>query len=72
MNFSESWYLPFHLDIGTGDSDLTWQAMAGIGYRFSKIDIGAGYRYLEWELENRKVLGNLELKGPFVGIKFRF
>jgi hypothetical protein len=27
-------YLPYHLDIGTGDSKFSWQAMTGVGYRF--------------------------------------
>lgn len=35
VNFTENWYLPFHLDVGAGDSDLTWQSMVGIGYHFS-------------------------------------
>ena len=29
VNLSEKWYLPYYLDIGTGDTDLTWQAERG-------------------------------------------
>jgi hypothetical protein len=25
------WFVPYYFDIGTGDSDLTWQAIGGIG-----------------------------------------
>ena len=28
------WFVPYYLDIGTGQSDLTWQAVGGIGYAF--------------------------------------
>jgi hypothetical protein len=30
----QSWFVPYYLDLGTGESDLTWQAMAGLGYTF--------------------------------------
>ena len=36
---NEKWYLPLYDDIGTGDSDLTWQLGAGIGYRFDKLNV---------------------------------
>ena len=72
VKFSNNWYLPFHLDIGTGDSDVTWQTMAGIGYQFSWGDIVAGYRYIDWEFDDRKILAELNYSGPFAGVKFRF
>jgi hypothetical protein len=36
VNFGadQQWFIPYYLDIGTGDSDLTWQAVAGAGYQF--------------------------------------
>ena len=27
------WVVPYYVDIGTGDSDVTWQAELGVGYR---------------------------------------
>ena len=72
VNLSENWHLPFHLDIGTGSSDFTWQALAGIGYRFSRVDIVAGYRYLDWEFDDRTIADSLDVKGPYAGIKIRF
>lgn len=32
LELSPNWYMPYHADIGKGDSELTWQAIAGIGY----------------------------------------
>jgi len=28
---NKNWYLPYYVDIGAGDSDLTWQLFGGIG-----------------------------------------
>ena len=33
------WFVPYYVDIGTGDSDFTWQAMAGIGYSWAHWDV---------------------------------
>lgn len=70
--FGPSWYIPFHLDIGAGDSDFTWQALAGLGYRFDWGDIEAGYRYIDWEFDDRPGIAEMDYSGPFVGVKFRF
>ena len=29
FELSGRWFMPFHLDVGTGDSDVTWQTTAG-------------------------------------------
>src|SRR4029453_4711191 len=34
LGTSGRWTLPFYLDVGAGDSDLTWQAAAGVSYGF--------------------------------------
>ena len=64
--------MPFHLDIGTGDSDFTWQVDAGIGYTFDACDVVLGYRYLSWDFDDNPVLDNLNIKGPYLGVKFIF
>ena len=43
-----TWFMPYYADIGTGESDLTTQLMAGIGYRFKWGDLVATGRYLDW------------------------
>jgi hypothetical protein len=67
---SEKWYLPFHFDIGTGDTDLTWQAYAGVGYQFKRINIEAAYRYLEWDFDDNDVLGDMDVSGPMFGLRY--
>lgn len=72
FTLSEKWFIPCHLDIGTGESDLTWQAFAGVGYRFSAVDLIAGYRYLAWEFDDDSLIDNLDISGVLAGLKFAF
>lgn len=72
ITLNQNWYLPYHLDIGTGDSDMTWQGLLGIGYRFSKCDVVLAYRYLDWDFGRGKAVDNMNISGPLIGIKFFF
>jgi hypothetical protein len=72
VELADKWYLPYYLDVGTGQSDLTWQAFAGVGYRFKKLDALLGYRYLDWDFDDNEVFDDLNLSGAFVGAKFWF
>lgn len=69
---NEKWYLPYQFDIGTGDSDLTYQAYGGVGYRFSRVDLVAGWRYLRWNFDDSVGLDNMYVNGPLVGVKIQF
>jgi len=69
---NENWYIPYYGDIGAGDSNLTWQLFAGIGYMFHWGDIRLGYRYLEYDQDDDKFLQDLKLYGPVLGLGFRF
>ncbi len=35
-----AWSVPYYLDVGTGDSDLTWQGLLGLAYSFGWGDLG--------------------------------
>lgn len=72
VNLAPKWYLPYYADVGTGESDLTWQAFAGIGYRFKRLELVAGYRYLKWEFDKDDLLTDLTVKGPQIGIAWKF
>ena len=52
LGSSHKWAMPYHFDIGTGDSDLTWQAELGVTYSFGWGDIGAVWRYLDYDLNS--------------------
>jgi opacity protein-like surface antigen len=73
LNLDRNWYVPYYVDIGTGDTDLTWQWLAGLGVRVSKaVDVVAAWRYLYWKFDDNKVLDKMYISGPGVGVKFRF
>lgn len=73
---NDKWYLTYYGDVGTGESDLTWQALAAINYKFKKVDAVLGYRYLRWNFDDGTNLGeaidDLYFNGPFAGVKFQF
>ena len=50
---------------------MTWQGNLGIGYRFKWFDVNAGYRYMAWDLGG-DVIDDLDISGPYAGIKFLF
>jgi len=71
-NLSGNWFVPFYLDVGTGDSDLTWQALAGVGYRFHWGDVSLAYRYLKWDLGSSSPIDDISFSGPQLTATFRF
>jgi hypothetical protein len=65
-----SWYIPYYVDVGAGDSDLTWQAMTGLGYSFGSIDVAGVWRYLDYDLD--EPLESISFNGPALAVSFRF
>lgn len=72
VKFNDNWFMPYYADIGAGGSDLSYQLFTAIGYRFGWGDIRLGYRYLNFEMDEDKLMDNLELSGPVLGVGFRF
>ncbi len=72
VKLNKNWYLPYFVDIGTGGSDLTWQALFGVGYRFGWGDVKFAYRYIGYEFGDDSVLQDMSLSGPVLGVSFRF
>ena len=67
-----NWFVPYYLDAGTGSSELTWQAMAGIGYSWKWGDVLLAYRHLSYEQKGDKLVQELQFSGPALGLTFRF
>jgi len=67
-----TWFAPYYLDIGAGDSDLTMQAMAGVGYAFHWGEVTTVWRYLDYDLGSNSPVQSLTLSGPAIGATFRF
>lgn len=75
----QRWILTLRGDAGAGDSDLTWNASAILGYQFGKnnrYNMLLGYRHLVIEFEDNidgvRVEVEQTMSGPEVGFAFRF
>lgn len=66
------WSMPYYLDVGTGSSDLTWQALAGFSYRYGWGELLLLYRHLDYDEGSDRLLEGLSLTGPTIGVRFRF
>ena len=72
MNINENWYIPYEADIGTGDSEVSWQLFAGLGYRYDWGDVKLGYRYLKYDMEDDAIVEDLTLNGAVLGVSIKF
>ncbi|MGZ9059542.1 MAG: hypothetical protein ACXW14_09890 [Burkholderiaceae bacterium] len=66
------WFVPYHVDIGAGSSDLTWQGVIGAGYAFRWGEVQLSYRYLYYDEGDDKFIQELSFGGPAIGVNFRF
>jgi len=71
-NIDANWYVPYQFDIGTGDSDLTWQANLSIAYRFGWGDVIGTYRYIHYDQDGTGLTEDFTLYGPKIGVVFNF
>lgn len=69
---NSEWYIPYHFDIGAGDSDMTWRASAGLGYHFDWGDLLLSYRHIEYDLADSKIIQDIQFAGPLLGVNFNF
>ncbi len=67
-----NWSLPYYLDIGTGESDITWQAIAGVSYAYGWGDLIFSYRHFEYDGGPRGLLQEFSFSGPLIGARFSF
>jgi len=66
------WVLPYYLDIGTGQSKFTWQALGGVGYSFDWGTTTLAWRYLDYQFKSSAPMENINFSGPFLGVAFRW
>lgn len=65
-------FVPFYVDAGAGESDLTWQALAGVGYAFGWGEVIGGWRYLDYDMKAERRLDSITFNGPIAGVGFRW
>jgi hypothetical protein len=70
---SSDWFIPYHLDVGTGSSSLTYQWLLGIAWSFKEWgSVTLAYRDLYFDQKDDKLVQNLRFNGPALGATFRF
>ena len=72
LSADRAWYVPYYLDVGRGESKLTWQIMGGVGYAFNWGDVVATWRYLDYRNDSDKPLQNLYTNGPQISFVWRW
>lgn len=67
------WTIPYYADVGTGESDLTWQVFGGLGYRFAPWgSVVGGWRHMAYDFESGSKVESLDLDGPMLGVSFNW
>ena len=66
------WFLPYYVDVGGGQSKLTWQINGGIGYKFDWGAVVASWRYLDYEFKSGQALQGMNMSGALLGVAFQF
>lgn len=72
LGAEKKWFIPYYADIGAGQSDLTWQVNAGIGYRYNWGAVVASYRYLDYDMKSGGALETLTASGPLIGVNWQW
>jgi hypothetical protein len=66
------WFVPYYFDVGAGESSLTWQAMAGVGYTFGWGDVMCAWRHIDYDMKSGKSIESINFDGPGVAVAFRW
>jgi len=69
---SGKWSVPYYVDVGAGDSDLTWNAMLGLSREYGWGDLVIAYRHLDYDQDANGLLQNFSFSGPGIGARFNF
>ena len=69
---AQRWFVPYYLDVGTGDSSLTWQAMAGVGYAFGWGSVICAWRHIDYDMKSDNTIASVSFDGPGVALAFRW
>jgi hypothetical protein len=72
LGAEHKWVVPYYFDIGTGDSDMTLQAVVGLGYAFGWGDVDLVWCYVDYDLKANGPIEDLNFSGPALGAKFRW
>ena len=76
-NINEKWSFVGRADIGTGDSDLVWNALVAFDYRFTKLLSGfVGWRALDYDVNTGSGADTFKYdmnhSGPILALAFHW
>ena len=66
------WFVPWYVDVGTGQTDLTWQILGGVGYTYKWGEVLAVWRYMDYRFKSGAPIDTLNFNGPAVGVAFHW
>jgi hypothetical protein len=72
LALGQNWHFSPTLSVGAGDSELTWELSPQFTYTYCDTEIRFGYRNLNYDVENGDSQVDLSIRGPMVGIGFKF
>jgi hypothetical protein len=72
LGADRKWFLPYYVDVGSGQSKLTWQINAGVGYAFDWGAVVATWRYLDYDFKSGDALQSMSMNGALIGVAFQF
>jgi hypothetical protein len=71
--FNDRWLLNLRGDIGTGDTEFSWNALAVVGWRFGADNaLLFGWRHMEFEVDEAGREIDTTFDGPIAGVLFGF
>jgi len=72
LGTKRAWVVPYYLDLGAGESNLTWQGLVGLGYAFNWGQVTAAWRYLDYDLPSDQAITGVDFNGPEIAVTFRW
>jgi hypothetical protein len=72
LGANREWFVPAYLDVGTGGSELTWQALGGIGHAFDWGEVTATWRYLYYREGAGSPIEDQDMSGPQLAFVYRW
>lgn len=70
LGAERKWFIPYYLDVGTGESKFTWQTTVGVGYSFDWGSLVAAWRYVGYDMKSGKDIEELSFNGPGIAVVF--
>ncbi|MCZ8103663.1 MAG: hypothetical protein O9972_37930, partial [Burkholderiales bacterium] len=64
------WFVPYHLDVGTGESRFVRQAMLGGGRAFDWGEVMVAWRHIDYTMKSDETIRSLSFSGPMVAASF--